>query len=193
MRKSSDRYRTDQKFDHKQHKRTHSSCAEIQELELRRSGTYPCGWFSSSAVVGVHIPVTELILIDCEAVNETGKMEHDIYGNWSLIQSWALMKEASLEWTRVGHAASVRADTPAPLGWKRQCGRSCWALCVAVAVETAETMMTRVPQKQLRKACFVYDEAWRTGFSHNAKRQEEKTLMRMLCGACASPVQRFCG
>ena len=72
MRKSSDRHRTDQKFDHKQHKRTHSSCAEIPELELRRSGTYPCGWFSSSAVVGLHIPVTELILRSCERDWEDG-------------------------------------------------------------------------------------------------------------------------
>ena len=113
MRKSSDRHRTDHKFVHKQYKRTHSSCAQIGELELRRSGTYPCGWFSPSAVVGVHILVTELILIDCEAVNESGKMEHDIYCFWSLIPSWALMKEASLEWTRMGHAAPDRADTPA--------------------------------------------------------------------------------
>ena len=94
---------------------------------------------SPSAVVGVHIPVTELILIDCEAVNESVKMEHDIHGIWSLIPSWALMKEASLEWTTMmGHAALDRADTPASLGWKRQCGRSCWSLCMAVAVETAD-------------------------------------------------------
>ena len=34
-------------------------------------------------------------------------------------------------------------------------------------------------KKQLRKAYFDYDEAWRTGSSHKAKRQEEKTLKRM--------------
>ena len=48
-------------------------------------------------------------------------------------------------------------------------------------------------EKTVEKACFDYDEAWRTGFSHKAKRQEERTLKRMPCGACVSAVQRFCG
>ena len=71
MTKSLDRHRTDHKFDHKQYKRTHSSCAEVRELELRRSGTYPCGWFSPSTVVGVHISVTELILEPTAGLEET--------------------------------------------------------------------------------------------------------------------------
>ena len=48
-------------------------------------------------------------------------------------------------------------------------------------------------EKQLRTACFDHDEVWKTGPSHKAKRQEERTLKRMPCGACVSAVQRFCG
>ena len=80
---------TDHKFDQKQYKRKHSSCAEVWEFELRRSGTYPCGCFLL-AVVGLHNLVLELILTECEAVNESEKMDKDVYGNWSLIPSWAL-------------------------------------------------------------------------------------------------------
>ena len=73
-------------------------------------------------------------------MDECVKMDHDVYGDWSLIPSWSLMKEASLGWTKMmGQAMPDRADTPAPLGWKKQCGRSCWSLCMALAVETAES------------------------------------------------------
>ena len=150
---------------------------------------------SPSAVVGVHIPVTELILIECEAMKASGKMDHDICGNWSPISSWALMKEASLEWTRMmGRAAPDRADTPAPLSWKE----TVWSgLLVAVHGSgrgNGRNDIDKSAKKKLfRKACFGYDEGWRTGSSHKAKGQEERTLKRMPCGACVSAVQRCCG
>ena len=43
-------------------------------------------------------------------------MDHDIYGNWSLIPSWALMKEANLECTKMmDHAAQSRHSSTAGL------------------------------------------------------------------------------
>ena len=68
-------------------------------------------------MVGLHILVLKLILIKSKTVNESGKMDHDIYGNWSLIPSWSLMKEASLGWTKMmGHALPDRADTLSAAG-----------------------------------------------------------------------------
>ena len=63
-------------------------------------------------------------------MDESVKMDHDVYGDWSLIPSWSLIKEASLGWTKMmGQAMPDRADTPAPLGW----GETVWSeLLVAV-------------------------------------------------------------
>ena len=92
-------------------------------------------------------------------------------------------RSASLEWTRMGNAAPDRADTPAPLGWKRQCGRSCWTLCTAVVVETAETMMTRVPKKQLRRG--LEDSIFPQGKAARRENPDADALWCM-CQCCST-------
>ena len=146
---------------------------------------------SPSAAVGSHILVFELILFESKTVDESEKIDHDICGNWSLIPSWSLMKEASLEWTKMmGHAVPDRADTPAPLGWKKQCGRSCWSLCMAVAVETAETMMTRIRKKTVEKSVLRLRqglEEWIFPQGKAARRENpEADALWCMCQCCST-------
>ena len=128
---------------------------------------------------------------ESKTVDESEKIDHDICGNWSLIPSWSLMKEASLKWTKMmGHAVPDRADTPAPLGWKKQCGRSCWSLCMAVAVETAETMMTRIRKKTVEKSVLRLRqglEEWIFPQGKAARRENpEADALWCMCQCCST-------
>ena len=90
----------------------------------------------------------------------------------------------------MGRAAPDRADTPAPLGWKRQCGRGCWSLCMAVAVETAEKMMTRVPKKTVEKSVLRLRrglEVWIFPQCKAARRENpEADALWCMCQCCST-------
>ena len=119
-------------------------------------------------------------------------MHHNVYGEWSFIPSCFLVRERSVH--RVDHndkkALLDRAAAPIPTGCKRQCGRSCCSLCVAVAVDTADSMMKRRPNRAVERSIFQLRrglEALTFPREKAARRENlEADAMWCMCQSCSA-------
>ena len=70
---------------------------------------------------------------------------------WRCITVCAGIGFGSRARTTINKATVDLAAAQIPTCWKRQCGSSCWSLGIAVTVETADSTMTRRPNRKVER------------------------------------------
>ena len=101
------------------------------------------------------------------------------------------MKEVRIEWaTMMNKAVLDMADAPVPLGWKKQCGRRCWSICITLAVERAASMMMRRPSRVVESSILRLRrglETWIFPRDKAARRENpEADALWCVCQSCAT-------